>query len=73
VTSNTTESQEIYQRSYASRTQQRIRNLKQTLQHRHAATSGYCLWLAMFSCADIHGPTYMAHYTTVPVNISMSE
>ena len=73
VTSNTTKSQEIYQRSCISRTQQRIRNLKQTLQHRHTATSGHChvmntLWLAMLSCA-----TDVAHYTTVPVNISMSE
>ena len=68
VTSNTTKSQEIYQKSCTSRTQQRIRNLKQTLQHRHSATSGHC-----HVCADIHGPTDVAHYTTVPVNISMSE
>ena len=78
VTSNTTKSQEIYQRSYGSRTQQRIRNLKQTLQHRHTATSGHChvmntLWLAMFSCADIHWPRDVAHYTTVPVNTGLSE
>ena len=78
VTSNTTKSQEIYQRNCTSRTQQRIRILKQTLQHRHTATSGHChvmntLWLAMFSCVDIQGPTDAAHYTTVPVNINISE
>ena len=78
VTSNTTQSHKIYQRSRTSSTQQRIRNLKQTLQHRHTVASGHChvmntLWLVMFSCADIQGPTDVAHYTTVPVNISMSE
>jgi len=78
VTSNTTKCQEIYQRSCNSRTQQRIRNLNQTLQCRHTAISDHChvmntLWLAMFSCAYIQGPTDVDHYTTVPVNISMSE